>query len=127
MLREKIDKPRLPAVLPSPGAPPQSSLFLPSEWLLALRAKQRRLGKELRSAQVDPTATEGDVRELLRKVELAAAEVKTLETREREEHAKRRDAQLRHYRGAKAAYEASVRRRQEALRRHNEMRSRRAA
>jgi hypothetical protein len=129
MLREKKDKPRLPDALPNPGAPPSLPALTPSERLFTLRAEQYRLVAELRAAQADPTATERSVRELRGNLHLSSAEVAALERREREEHARRWnwDARLRPYRKVKAAYEASLRSREEALRRHNKLKDRRAA
>lgn len=126
MLWEKIDKPRLPNVLPNPGAPPMFPEFEPSDHLSSLREEQGRLAAALTSAKTNPDASERSIRELKHRLRLAVRKRSALEDKERQEHAERRDARLRPYREAKAAYQASLRRREEALREHNELRSRRA-
>jgi hypothetical protein len=114
----------LPETLPNPGRPHSFPPRSPYEQLQALRAEQRRLEAALRAAEDDPAATKRSIIELHRELKLSAAEVTALKNREKKEYAKRRDAYLRSYREAKAAYESSVRRRKEALREQHQDRMR---
>ncbi|MDP9476741.1 MAG: hypothetical protein M3R38_13825 [Actinomycetota bacterium] len=111
MLRGKINAENMPDILPVPIEPAEFPQFAPSEYLGSLLDQREQLAQTLNAALGNPSATKRSINKLRRKLRFLEPDISLLESRERQEHAERREAYLRPYLEAMAARERSIRQR----------------